>query len=133
LDQSGQSWILARDGLSANDPVRTRVKRPIALSAIASDRRAVFALENIERAGNAASSPVLILVNDSQGRCSKHINKGDLRDVGEDKVDPKLTMLFMLIGAIISLSHLGDENLANIKRRWRNVVSTLLLASTRKT
>jgi len=42
-------------------------------------------------------------------------------------------MLFMLIGAIISLSHLGDENLNDIKRRWRNVVSTLPLASTRKT
>jgi hypothetical protein len=30
-------------------------------------------------------------------------------------MDPKLTMIFMLIGTIITLSHVGDENLANIK------------------
>jgi hypothetical protein len=35
---------------------------------------------------------------------------------------PKLTMLFMLIGAIINLSHVGDENSTKIKDRWRNVV-----------
>jgi hypothetical protein len=34
--------------------------------------------------------------------------------------DPKQTMLFMLIGTIISLAHLGDENLAKIKSRWRD-------------
>jgi hypothetical protein len=34
-------------------------------------------------------------------------------------MDPKLMMLFMLIGTIITLSHVGDENLANIKRRLR--------------
>jgi hypothetical protein len=41
-------------------------------------------------------------------------------------MDPKLTMLFMLIGTIITLSHVGDENLANIKRHWRNVVLVFL-------
>ena len=46
---------------------------------------------------------------------------------------PKLTILFMLIGTIISLSHLGDDNLAKIKLRWSNVLSTLSLTSTRKT
>jgi hypothetical protein len=48
-------------------------------------------------------------------------------------MDPKLTILFMLIGTIISLSHLGDENLAKMKLCWRNVVSALSLTSTRKT
>jgi len=37
------------------------------------------------------------------------------------KMDPKLTMLFLLIGAIISLSHLGDERVAKIKKLWRNL------------
>jgi hypothetical protein len=39
-------------------------------------------------------------------------------------------MLFMLIGTIISLSHLGDESLANKRRRWRNVVLVLLSSLT---
>lgn len=42
--------------------------------------------------------------------------------LGGDEMDPKLTMLFMLIGTIISLSHVGDENPTKIKDRWRNVV-----------
>jgi len=42
-------------------------------------------------------------------------------------MDPKL---FMLIGTIISLSHLGDENLAKIKSRLRNIVSVFLLSLT---
>jgi hypothetical protein len=36
-------------------------------------------------------------------------------------MDAKLAMLFVLIGTIIGLSHLGDENLAKLKRllaRW---------------
>jgi multisubunit Na+/H+ antiporter MnhB subunit len=52
-------------------------------------------------------------------------------------MDPKLSMLFMLIGTIISLSHLGDENLAKTKLHWSktklhlsNVVSVLLLSLT---
>ena len=45
-------------------------------------------------------------------------------------MDPKLTMLFMLIGTIIGLSHLGDENLAKINGGWRNVVSVFLLSLT---
>jgi hypothetical protein len=57
---------------------------------------------------------------------SSKINKGDLRDGGGDEMDPKLTMLFMLIGTIISLSRLGDENPAKIKGRWRNVVLLFL-------
>jgi hypothetical protein len=49
-------------------------------------------------------------------------------------MDPKLTMLFMLIGTIVSLSYLGDENPVKIKRRWRNVVLVFLssLKSARK-
>ena len=47
-------------------------------------------------------------------------------------MDPKLTILFMLIGTIISLSHLGDENLAKIKHRWSNVISALLPMNGRK-
>jgi hypothetical protein len=39
-------------------------------------------------------------------------------------MDPKLTLLFMLIGAVIGLSHLSDENLGRmrrqlVRRRWR--------------
>jgi hypothetical protein len=39
-------------------------------------------------------------------------------------MDPKLTMLFLLIGTIIGLSHYGDENVAERKRQldgrsWR--------------
>jgi hypothetical protein len=42
-------------------------------------------------------------------------------------MDPKLTMLFLLIGAIIGLSHLSEENLARMKRqlalrRWRKML-----------
>jgi hypothetical protein len=42
-------------------------------------------------------------------------------------MDPKLTMLFLLIGAIIGLSHLSDENMARMKqqfapRRWRKML-----------
>ena len=31
-------------------------------------------------------------------------------------MDPKLAMLFLLFGTIISLSHLDDKNLAKMKR-----------------
>lgn len=42
-------------------------------------------------------------------------------------MDPKLTMFFLLIGTIIVLSHLNDENLARMKRqfavgRWREIM-----------
>jgi len=42
-------------------------------------------------------------------------------------MDPKLAILFMLIGAIIGLSHLSDENLGRMRRqfvswRWREFV-----------
>ncbi len=42
-------------------------------------------------------------------------------------MDPKLTMLFMLIGTVVVLSHLTDENLTRMRRqlvnrRWRNFV-----------
>ena len=43
-------------------------------------------------------------------------------------MDPKLTMLFLLIGAIIGLSHIDYENLTKVKRGfgeqgWRGIVS----------
>jgi hypothetical protein len=39
-------------------------------------------------------------------------------------MDPKLTILFLLIGAVITLSHLSDEKLSRmrrqiVRRRWR--------------
>jgi len=42
-------------------------------------------------------------------------------------MDPKLTMLFVLIGAVVVLSHLTDDNLTRVRRqlvdrRWRNFV-----------
>lgn len=42
-------------------------------------------------------------------------------------MDPKLTILFMLIGAVIVLSHLTEENLGRMRRqfvdrRWRKIV-----------
>lgn len=42
-------------------------------------------------------------------------------------MDPKLTILFMLIGAVIGLSHLSEENLNRLRRqlaggRWREFV-----------
>ena len=33
-------------------------------------------------------------------------------------MDPKLTILFLLIGAIIVLSHLSDENLGRMRRQF---------------
>jgi hypothetical protein len=48
-------------------------------------------------------------------------------------MDPKLTILFMLIGTIITLSNLGDDNLAKIKHGWHDVVSAWLLISGRST
>jgi hypothetical protein len=42
-------------------------------------------------------------------------------------MDPKLTLLFMFIGAVIALSNLGDGNLARVRRRiaarrWRELM-----------
>jgi hypothetical protein len=42
-------------------------------------------------------------------------------------MDPKLTILFVLIGAVIVLSHLSEENLGRMRRqlvnrRWREFV-----------
>lgn len=42
-------------------------------------------------------------------------------------MDPKITILFMLIGAVIGLSRLNDENLGRmrrqfVQRRWREFV-----------
>ena len=42
-------------------------------------------------------------------------------------MDPKLTILFMLIGAVIALSHLTEENLGRMRRQlafrqWREFV-----------
>ncbi len=42
-------------------------------------------------------------------------------------MDPKLTILFLLIGGIIGLSHLDDESLTRMRRqfvarRWRDFV-----------
>jgi hypothetical protein len=42
-------------------------------------------------------------------------------------MDPKLTVLFMLIGAVIVLSHMTEENLGRVRRqivdrRWRELV-----------
>jgi hypothetical protein len=45
----------------------------------------------------------------------------------EEAMDPKLTILFMLITAVVVLSHLTDENLTRMRqqlvdRRWRKFV-----------
>ena len=42
-------------------------------------------------------------------------------------MDPKLTILFMLIGAVIALSHLNEETLGRMRRqfvdrRWRKMM-----------
>ncbi len=41
-------------------------------------------------------------------------------------MDPKLAILFMLIGAVIGLSHLSEANLTRMRRqlvrlRWRDI------------
>jgi hypothetical protein len=46
-------------------------------------------------------------------------------------MDPKLTLLFLLIGMVVGFSHLGDENLRRpwhplFSRRWRDFVRTRL-------
>jgi len=33
-------------------------------------------------------------------------------------MDPKITTLFILIGTIVTLSYVGNENLGKIKRRF---------------
>jgi hypothetical protein len=57
------------------------------------------------------------------------LRKEPLRRSGseEAKMDPKLAMLFLLIGAVIALSNLSDENLGRMRRqlsgrRWREFV-----------
>lgn len=45
-------------------------------------------------------------------------------------MDPKLTILFMLVAAIIALSHFDGENLARMRRqledgRWREFLPLL--------
>jgi len=42
-------------------------------------------------------------------------------------MDPKLTILFIFIGAVIALSNLGDENVGRLRRqltarRWRELM-----------
>jgi hypothetical protein len=42
-------------------------------------------------------------------------------------MDPKLTILFLLIGSVIVLSHLSEENLGRMRqqlaaRNWRQLV-----------
>jgi hypothetical protein len=42
-------------------------------------------------------------------------------------MDPKIAILFLLIGSVIGLSYLSDENLRRVRRqltatRWRNFV-----------
>jgi hypothetical protein len=42
-------------------------------------------------------------------------------------MDPKLTLLFLLIGTVVGLSHLSEENLTRMRRqlvdrRWREFV-----------
>ena len=42
-------------------------------------------------------------------------------------MDPKLTLLFLLIGTIVGFSHLSDESLSRMRRqliarRWRDFV-----------
>jgi hypothetical protein len=42
-------------------------------------------------------------------------------------MDPKLTILFLLIGCVIGLSHLNEENLGRMRRQianrsWREFV-----------
>ncbi|HZL30318.1 MAG TPA: hypothetical protein VFC54_04555 [Pseudolabrys sp.] len=42
-------------------------------------------------------------------------------------MDPKLTILFMLIGSIITLSHLADGTLGRVRRQisnrgWREIM-----------
>lgn len=42
-------------------------------------------------------------------------------------MDPKIAILFMLIGAVIALSHLGDANPGRLRRqlivrRWRGIM-----------
>jgi hypothetical protein len=42
-------------------------------------------------------------------------------------MDPKITILFLLIGAVIGLSHLSEESLGRMRRqllnwRWREFV-----------
>jgi len=42
-------------------------------------------------------------------------------------MDPKLTILFLLIGCVIGLSHLNEENLGRMRRQiagrtWRDLV-----------
>ncbi|HXD46093.1 MAG TPA: hypothetical protein VN655_13260 [Pseudolabrys sp.] len=42
-------------------------------------------------------------------------------------MDPKLTLLFVLIGAIVALSHLGRESAQEprrslVSRRWRQIL-----------
>jgi hypothetical protein len=42
-------------------------------------------------------------------------------------MDPKLTLLFLLIGTVVGLSHLSDDNLSRMRRqlidwRWREFV-----------
>ena len=58
-------------------------------------------------------------------RCIKRRKRQRLTE-GEE-MDPKLTLLFLLIGAIIGLSHLSEKSLARVKqqfamRRWREFV-----------
>jgi hypothetical protein len=46
------------------------------------------------------------------------------RSIKGDPMDPKLTILFLLIGCVIGLSHLNEENMGRMRRQivgrsWR--------------
>ena len=62
----------------------------------------------------------------AEGKTVLKNSKVDLCD-GGDEMDPKIAML---IGTVIDLSYLGDENPAKIERRWCNLVSGLWLSLT---
>ena len=49
------------------------------------------------------------------------------RTIRGEIMDPKIALLFVLIGTVIVLSHLSDENLGRVRRqlaagRWREIV-----------
>jgi len=49
------------------------------------------------------------------------------RKIRGEIMDPKIALLFVLIGTVIVLSHLSDENLGRVRRqfaagRWREIV-----------
>ena len=102
-------------------PAKPQVKT----EALGADNYAPFMQRTIRHRVVSARSDCLPRFNDWNAFCDARGVRGRIR--GRRTMDPKLTLLFVLIGAIIALSHVGREGVGQprisaVSRRWRQIL-----------